>query len=71
MKVIVKEIFNDKYTGALYKPGDILEITDTRFAEIKGVGDFIEPAPVPPVEDEAPVEPVKSKTRKAAKKADG
>lgn len=74
MKVIVKSGFTDRHTKQLYKTGDVLEITESRFAEIQGVGDFVEPAPVPPVEDEIkPVEdePVKPKTRKAAKKADG
>lgn len=73
MKVIVKSEFSDKYTGVLYKPGDVLEITDERFTEIQGVGDFVEPAPVPPV-DETPVngEPETPKTtKKGRKKAEG
>lgn len=71
MKVIVKSPFSDKYTGDLHKTGDVLEITESRFAEIQGVGDFVEPAPVPPVEEKKSVETAKPKTRKAAKKADG
>ncbi len=70
MKVIVKSTFSDKYTGVLYKPGDVLEITESRFTEIQGVGDFVEPAPVPPVEDETPVdgEPEAPKTIKKGRK---
>ena len=76
MKVIVKSIFSDKYTGVLYNTGDVLESTESRFAEIQGVGDFLEPAPVPPVKEKKPVdgektETTKPRTRKAAKKADG
>lgn len=75
MKVIVKSNFTDRYTGELHKTGDLLEITDSRFAEIQGVGDFVEPAPVPPVEDVTPVdgepEAPKTTTKKGRKKAEG
>ncbi len=75
MKVIVKSNFTDRYTGELHKTGDLLEITDSRFAEIQGVGDFVEPAPVPPVEDVTSVngesEAPKTTTKKGRKKAEG
>lgn len=42
MKVIVLRKFLDKHTGEVHKPGDILEITEERFAEILKVGKLVE-----------------------------
>lgn len=39
VKVIRK--FKDKYTGEHYKKGDVLDITEERYKEIKSVGDFV------------------------------
>ena len=55
MKALVKETFNDKHTGELHKAGDILEITDERFAEILTVAPLVEAIPED-TGDEAPVE---------------
>ena len=41
MKVKVTRKFRDKYTGAHYKKGDILEITEERYAEIMSIGKFV------------------------------
>lgn len=41
MKVKVIRKFRDKYTGVLHKKGDLLDITEERYAEIMGVGDFV------------------------------
>ena len=59
MKALVKETFNDKHTGELHKVGDILEITDERFAEILTVAPLVEAIPEDTGDaagDEAPVE---------------
>lgn len=63
MKALVKETFNDKHTGELHKVGDILEITDERFAEILTVAPLVEAIPEDAGDaagdaagDEAPVE---------------
>ena len=42
MKVRVKKRFKDKYTKKKHLPGDILDITEERFAEIQQVGDLVE-----------------------------
>lgn len=41
MKVKVTRKFRDKYTGEIYKKGDLLEITEERYAEIMSVGNFV------------------------------
>ena len=41
MKVKVIQKFTDKYTGVIYNKGDLLEITEERYNEIMGVGDFV------------------------------
>lgn len=41
MKVKVTRKFRDKYTGELYKKGDLLEVTEERYAEIMSVGNFV------------------------------
>ena len=38
-RVKVLTAFKNKYTGALYAPGDILDITEERIEEIKAVAD--------------------------------
>lgn len=42
MKVKVKEIFRDKYTNKVYKINDELDVTDTRYKEIKQYVEKIE-----------------------------
>ena len=42
MKVKVKTKFRDKYTGARYKRGDVLEITEERYEEIMSVGNLVQ-----------------------------
>lgn len=71
MKALVKETFNDKHTGELHKVGDILEITDERFAEILTVATLVEAIPED-TGDEAPVEDAgeaetETKTKKGRK----
>lgn len=41
MKVKVTRKFTDKYTGAIYNKGDLLEITEERYNEILSVGEFV------------------------------
>lgn len=41
MKAKVTRRFSDKYTGAIYNKGDILDLTEERFSEIMGVGNFL------------------------------
>lgn len=75
MKALVKETFNDKHTGELHKAGDILEITDERFAEILTVAPLVEAIPEDTGDaagDEAPVEDAgeaetETKTKKGRK----
>lgn len=38
-RVKVLTAFRNRYTGALHAPGDILDITEERIEEIKGVAD--------------------------------
>ena len=40
-RVKVLTAFKNKYTGALYAPGDILDITEERIEEIKAVADEV------------------------------
>ncbi len=42
MKVKVLKVFKDKYTGELYKAGDILTVTKKRFAEILEIAPLVE-----------------------------
>lgn len=42
LKVKVKKAFLDRYTGQKRKAGDIFEVTDARFREIKRSGDYVE-----------------------------
>lgn len=41
MKVKVIRKFRDRYTGALYNKGDLLEITEERYREILSVGKLV------------------------------
>lgn len=41
MKVVVLSKFNDKYTGELYRKGDVLTITRERYDEIRRVGKLV------------------------------
>ncbi len=41
MKVKVTRQFRDKYTGELHKKGDLLEVTEERYAEIMSVGNLV------------------------------
>lgn len=41
-KVKAKKEFMDKYTGLKHKAGDIFEVTEARYYEIKRSGDLIE-----------------------------
>lgn len=43
MKVKVMHKFTDKYTGELYNQGDVLSITEERYAEIMRVGRLVFP----------------------------
>lgn len=43
MKVKVIRRFRDKYTKAVYMKGDVLDITEERYAEIMSVGNFVFP----------------------------
>ncbi len=41
MKVKVIRKFRDRYTGAIYNKGDLLEITEERYKEILNVGNLV------------------------------
>lgn len=41
MKVKVLHKFTDKYTGEQYRRGDVLDITEERYREIKSVGPLV------------------------------
>lgn len=43
MKVKVTRKFTDKYTKELYSKGDVLDITEERYAEILSVGNLVFP----------------------------
>lgn len=43
MKVKVTRKFTDKYTKELYNKGDVLDITEERYAEILSVGNLVFP----------------------------
>ena len=42
MKVKVKEVFRDKYTGKVYKINNEIEITEERFKEINEKHNYVE-----------------------------
>lgn len=42
MKARVLKVFKDKYTGELYKVGDVLTVTKKRFAEILETAPLVE-----------------------------
>lgn len=42
MKVIVIADFKDRHTGEIHRAGKEMEITKTRFREIKSAGAFVE-----------------------------
>ena len=42
MKVRVKEVFIDRYSGELHEKGAVLLVDQKRFNEIQSVGDFVE-----------------------------
>ncbi len=42
MKVKVLIPFRDKYTGKVYKKGEVIEVTAARFNEITAKGKYIE-----------------------------
>lgn len=41
MKVKVLHKFTDKYTGAHYRRGDVLDITEERYREIMSIADLV------------------------------
>ena len=41
MRVEITKTFKDKYTGKMRRVGDICEMTEERYAEIAGVGDYV------------------------------
>ena len=45
MKVKVTHKFKDKHTGKLHTKGDVLEISDERYAEIMSAGNFVQIVP--------------------------
>lgn len=42
IKVKVKKEFRDRYSGVTHKVGTVLDVTDTRYREIKQSGDLVE-----------------------------
>lgn len=69
VKVKALQVFEDLYTGTVYKPGDVLEITKARYDEFKKNlsiygGEFLEL-----VEETAPVEAAETETKEEVKKA--
>ena len=70
VKVKVLQVFEDLYTGTVYKPGDVLEITKARYDEFKKNlsiygGEFL----VLVDEEIAPVETVETETKEEVKEA--
>lgn len=45
MKVKVTHKFKDRHTGQLHAKGDVLELTDERYQEIAGAGNFVQIIP--------------------------
>ena len=72
IKVKALQVFEDLYTGVVYKPGDVLEITKARYDEFKKNlsiygGEFLEL-----VEEETaptPVEAAETETKEEVKEA--
>lgn len=54
LKVKVLKPFVDRYTGQKRKAGDVIEITDARFREIKRSGAYVEAVKATPVKPEKP-----------------
>lgn len=84
VKVKALQVFEDLYTGTVYKPGDVLEITKARYDEFKKNlsiygGEFLmlvdeETAPIEVTETkeevkEVPVEAVETETKEEVKEA--
>ena len=70
VKVKALQVFEDLYTGTVYKPGDVLEITKARYDEFKKNlsiygGEFLELVE----EETAPVEAVETETKEEVKEA--
>lgn len=42
LKCIVKQDFIDKYTGIMHKAGTEVSLTEERYREIKGKGNFVQ-----------------------------
>lgn len=42
IKVTVKKEFLDRYAGIKRKPGDVFEVSEGRYFEIKRSGDYVE-----------------------------
>lgn len=53
MKAVVLKMFRDKFTGAVYAPGEVLTLERTRFSEIQGtlgnsyIAEIVDPDAVP------------------------
>ena len=56
MKAKVMKKFKDKYSGKIYKPGTVIEVTEERFEEIRNT-------------DESFVEAVEEKAEESAEEA--
>ncbi|MDB6212510.1 hypothetical protein PNO24_01025 [Gemella haemolysans] len=70
VKVKALQVFEDLYTGTVYKPGDVLEITKARYDEFKKNlsiygGEFL----VLVDEETAPVETVETEIKEEVKEA--
>jgi len=70
VKVKALQVFEDLYTGTVYKPGDVLEITKARYDEFKKNlsiygGEFLELVD----EETAPVETIETETKEEVKEA--
>jgi len=70
VKVKALQVFEDLYTGTVYKPGDVLEITKARYDEFKKNlsiygGEFLELVE----EETVPVEAVETETKEEVKEA--
>ena len=79
VKVKALQVFEDLYTGTVYKPGDVLEITKARYDEFKKNlsiygGEFLElveegTALVETAETEIKVEAAETETKEEVKEA--
>lgn len=56
MKARVLRKFRDKYTGTVYIPGGVLDVTEERMTEMNGgfYGKLVEPIPIDPPPDNEP-----------------